>query len=189
MTQLRSIRRRQAILHAEGYLELGTLAHQFCSAADAKDYESRMALQALRCLERLDHMEMQGGAACYLRGQALRSLERFEEAIPWLKQAASAAPDDIHIWLALGWCYKRAERLDLAIDALEQALEYDPDEAIIPYNLACYWCLHGDKEMTLDYLSQAFELDSDYKILVHAEPDFDSLRSDPDFQALTSVIV
>jgi len=189
MTQLRSIRRRQAIQQAEGFLELGSLAHQFYSPSDAEPFEQQMARQALTVLERLREEEMLDAAAAYLRGQTLRSLKRYEEAIPWLRQAADESTDNIHVWLALGWCYKRIDRVDLAIQALEQALEVDPSEAIIPYNLACYYCLSGNKRRTLKYLRRAFLLDEQYKLLVHEESDFDSLRSDPDFIELTSVIV
>jgi tetratricopeptide (TPR) repeat protein len=160
-----------AIEHAEGYLELGLPA------------------QALAALARLSVDEMQDARALYLRGEALRSLERYDEAIDWLGQAADLVPDDIHIWLALGWCQKRVGRMDAAIGALENALSADPGEAIIYYNLACYWSLVHNKPHALAYLANAFEIDSNYRDLVHEEPDFEPLRNDPDFQELTSVIV
>lgn len=171
MTGGDSIRLRQAEQEAEGYLELGMPDH------------------ALRALDRLAEEGDSSAHALYLRGEALRTLHRYREAIGPLRKAVRAEPDEIHLWLALGWCYKRTSRIDLAIDALEQALEVDPSEALVHYNLACYLSLAGDKDRALDHLSRALTIDSDYRRLVHDEPDFDPIRSDPDFQALTSIIV
>ena len=164
------IRRSQLIRHAEGYLELGLPEH------------------TLDSLDRL-HPEEVDAHAFYLRGEALRTLGRFPEAIQVLEKAAREDSENIHLWLALGWCYKRNGQLELAIYALEQALQADPSEAIIHYNLACYWSLAHNKASALEYLSQAFELDSGYRDLVATEPDFDNLRNDSDFQSLVSVIV
>jgi Flp pilus assembly protein TadD len=113
----------------------------------------------------------------------------FREAIAPLKQAAEGSPSDMHIWLSLGWCYKRIGRVDMAIESLEEALEAEPNEAIVHYNLACYWSLAGNKRNALLFLSQSFELDPNYRDKVSGESDFDTIRHDPQFQSLTSVIV
>ena len=84
----------------------------------------------------------------------------------------------------MGWCHKRSGRLDLAIDALEAARAADPEEPLIHYNLACYWTLAGGKRQALVYLERALALDASYRRLIDAETDFDSLRTDPDFQAV-----
>lgn len=156
---------------ANGYLELGMSEH------------------ALGVLERLNDIdEVRVEIAC-LRGMALRELKRYREAIPPLLIAAEAQPQDINLWIALGWCYKRIGRLDLAIDALERARKVRPNEALILYNLACYWSLMKNKEMSLQYLARALSLDETYRLMIPDETDFDPLRGDPDFQTLTSIIV
>ncbi len=72
---------------------------------------------------------------------------------------------------------------------LERAHEIAPQEPIIYYNLACYYSLNAQKQRALDYLSQALAMQPDYRDMIGEERDFDPLRSDPDFQALTSIIV
>jgi Flp pilus assembly protein TadD len=125
----------------------------------------------------------------YLRGEALRSLERYDEALEPLREAAENRPDNTRVWLALGWCHKRTGRIDLAVESLEKALDVKPCDALNHYNLACYLSLAGKRRRALTHLSKALAIDSDYRALAHDERDFDPIRSDPEFQALTSIIV
>ena len=171
MTIRNQIRLRRAERQAEGYLELG------------------MAQYALDALDRVAHAVNSSAHALYLRGEALRTLERYREALAPLKKVAKAEPDNVHVWLALGWCHKRTARIDLAVKALERALAVDPSDALVHYNLACYLSLAGDRERALAHLSRALAIDPHYRNLAHDEPDFDPIRSDPEFQALTSIIV
>lgn len=116
-------------------------------------------------------------------------MARHQDALVPLTRAAQAEPEGTHIWLAMGWCYKRIGRVDLAIRALERALKTAPKDALIHYNLACYHSLAGRKRSALLHLSRAFGLDPNYRCLVDSESDFDPLRSDPEFQALNRVTV
>jgi Flp pilus assembly protein TadD len=116
-------------------------------------------------------------------------MENFSAATAPLESAATEDPENIHVHLALGWCYKRTGRIDLAICALENAAEHAPYEGIIYYNLACYWALCENVELAIEYLMQSFDLDPEYRDLVSGETDFDGIRDDPDFQMITSVIV
>jgi tetratricopeptide (TPR) repeat protein len=180
------IRLQQILREAEGYLEL--------AIGFSDDFDTSVARRlsiplALKALDRVGEAGAMRSHAFYLRGESLRALERYQEAIAPLKAAADLDPGNIHIWLALGWCYKRNGQLELAIDALDQALESGDGNGIVFYNLACYWSLAHNKERALECLSQAFAINPDYRDMVDREPDFNPLRSDPDFQTLTSVIV
>jgi tetratricopeptide (TPR) repeat protein len=95
----------------------------------------------------------------------------------------------MYVWLALAWCYKRTGRILEAIRALESALDSEPREPILHYNLACYWSLLAQRTRALSFLQHAIDLNSNFRDLVNDEPDFDLLRNDPEFRALTSVIV
>jgi len=164
------VRRQQLIRQAEGYLELGMAQH---------------ALEVLSTGEDDGH----SGHILFLRGEALKELGRYQEAIEPLRRASEVAPSRIPTWLSLGWCYKRVGRIDLAIESLEEAISVEPKEALIHYNLACYWSLAGNKRRALQFLAQAIDLDEAYRDRVGNESDFDPIRDDPAFRALTSVIV
>jgi tetratricopeptide (TPR) repeat protein len=187
MSDPNRIRRQQILREAEGYLDLITVfGDRMPCRPDVRN------LLAQRVIETLDRIDNPGGLKAhilFLRGQSLRAMERYVEAVPLLREAAEYEPQNIHIRLALAWCYKRCRRLDLAIQTLEEALEADPSIAIIHYNLACYWSLAGNVKLAVAYLAQAFDLEPDYRDLVVSEADFDPIRNHPHFQALTSVIV
>lgn len=159
-------RRKKLRREAEGYLELG-LPHS-----------------ALGALARLGDPTTLDPYSLFLWGEALRCLGRFDEALVPLVQAAHQNPDDIRVWIALGWCYKRTGRLDAAIDALERALPADPDEPLLHYNLACYWSLAGNKDQAIGYLARALALCPEMRDMIATEPDFDPLRNDAEFQAV-----
>ena len=171
MSAIERIRRQQLVQQAEGYLELG------------------MAQHALDVLNRCGDLDSLPEYALYLQGECLRSLGQFREALGPLSRAAQANPDDVHVWLALGWCHKRNGRLDLAIESLEEALSVAGDDALVNYNLACYWALAGKPRQAIVYLTRAFDLKDDFRALVAEESDFDPIRDDPAFQALVRVTV
>jgi len=160
------IRRMKFQHQAEGYLELG------------------LPQQALDVLARLGPVGKADVRTCYLEGQALRSLERYADAIVPLRKVAELEPENVQVLLALGWCQKRCGRIDLAIGALNAALVADGDEPLIRYNLACYHSVAGDKRGALTFLEQALSLDPNYRLLIDHEPDFDPIRNDPEFQAI-----
>jgi Flp pilus assembly protein TadD len=151
---------------AEGYLELG------------------LPQQAIDVLARLGAAGGSDARTLSLQGEALRSLERYSDAILPLSKVAELEPENVQVLLALGWCHKRTGRIDLAIEALDAALAADGDEPLVRYNLACYHSVAGNKRAALAYLEQALALDPNYRLLVEHEPDFDAIRNDPEFQAV-----
>ena len=181
------IRRQQILREAEGYLDLLTaFGDRWPCRRDARD---PLAERVLTTLDRIDNPGGLQAHIHFVRGQALRAMHRYSEAVKPLAAAAELEPENIHVRLALAWCYKRSGRIDLAIQTLEEAIEAEPSHAILHYNLACYWSLAGNAKLACTFLAQAFELEPDYRDLVAAEKDFDGIRSNPYFLALTTVIV
>ena len=182
----RRLVRDRLIREAEGYLEL----MMACADRWELDPAARdpVGQRVLKTLMRLEPEERCSAHVRYLQGLACRAMERHDDAIAPLQEAAEMDPENTHVWLTLGWCYKRIGRLQLAIEALNEALVIDPRQAIVHYNLACYWSLSEQSELALEHLGIAFELDSDYRELAAQESDFDTIRDHPCFQELTSVI-
>jgi tetratricopeptide (TPR) repeat protein len=176
-----------SLREAEGYLDL--LIPPTPQLRLPKELRIPLAERALVALDHAGDAGMYSVHAMFLRGQALRIMERYAEAVEALRQVVEIVPDDQHVRLALAWCYKRCQRLDLAIQSLEEALDFAPDSAILHYNLACYWSLGRQIRKSVSYLARALELDPDYRDRVATEADFDPIRGHPHFQSLLSVIV
>jgi tetratricopeptide (TPR) repeat protein len=181
------VRRQQLLREAEGYLDLlMVFGSEWPIRPEVRD---RLGERVLATLEMLDRDHGRRAHVLYLRGQALRAMQRFSEATAPLKESSEHDPDNLNVWLALGWCYKRSGRLDLAIQSLEDAMNVDPSQGIIYYNLACYWSLAKNVKLAVAYLGRAFDLDPNYRDMVRGESDFDAIRDHRDFQLLTSIIV
>ncbi len=146
-----------------------------------------MPLQSLQSLQRHKRLVNSDARGCYLIGESLRALHRYQEATIPLRRSLSLIPDDTHVSVALAWCLKRLGRLELAIEALEDALRVDPGTAILHYNLACYWSLARNRRRALQHLARALEIDGNYVDFVGDEPDFDPLRHDPQFRELVGL--
>jgi Flp pilus assembly protein TadD len=170
MPSIVRIQVQHACLEAEGYLELG------------------MPQQALRTLQHRGHLVHGDARGCYLLGETLRELNRFREAVYPLRRSLELIPDDVHVAMALGWCYKRIGRLEYASAALEHAFAIEPGEATLHYNLACYWSLARNRRRALQHLAYALDIDGNFRTLVEEEPDFDNIRQDPLFQSLTGAL-
>lgn len=187
MANAQRVRRQQLVREAEGYLEL----LEACSERGGPPVYLREALgrRALEALSHLDSAALRRAQTLYLRGQILRMMEQFAEAVVPLEEAAQLDSENVQIRLSLAWCHKRTGRLDLAIQTLEEALGADPEEAVLYYHLACYWSLANNPKLSVAYLSRAFEIDAAFRDRVASEPDFDPIRKHPHFRALTSVVV
>ncbi len=187
MCSIDRLRRQQLVREAEGYLDLAMLfCDQWPLPAEERDRLARRSLVVI------DHLSEPSGASPqvqFIKGQALRALERFKDALEPLNQAAQQDPQNIDAWLSLGWCYKRTGRIDLAIESLEEALDLEPGSALVNYNLACYWSMARNKRQALAYLNQALSLDSAYRNLIDTESDFDSLRTTPIFRRSLRAVV
>lgn len=139
---------------------------------------------ALRILEGRTDWGFLQFEACLLKGEALRSLGKYHDALKPLEKAANLRPADPRVALALGWCYKRTNRLAQAIDAIDRARRSNPVDPLLRYNLACYWSLAGNFAKAIEELAEAIALEPGLRALIPEESDFDRLRSLPEYGRL-----
>jgi tetratricopeptide (TPR) repeat protein len=72
-----------------------------------------------------------------------------------------------------------------AVEIYEGFLAETPGDAGFLYNLACAESLLGRKEDALEHLRQSVESDAVFKKNAIEDPDFDAIRDDPEFSAIT----
>lgn len=71
-----------------------------------------------------------------------------------------------------------------AAQVFEQILKEMPDDANAHYNYACMLALAGEGKQALTHLKRALELDPSLVSLAERDTDFESIRNQPEFQAL-----
>lgn len=74
-----------------------------------------------------------------------------------------------------------------AIETSEKILRLHPNDSNALYNKACYECKSGFLDESIASLKKAIELNATYSGIANSEGDFDLLRSDPRFVALTGL--
>ena len=187
-TIIMSRHRRQAILReSSGYVELGELLLEQDKPVPASG--QKLLERAIDLLAHLPEPTRSHAAAKLLEGEALRALGRWVESLESLRLVTEQEPKRLEAWLGMGWCLKRLDRLDEAVGILQQGLSFSPREPILLYNLACYHSLGGHVQVAIEHLTKAISLDDRYRDLTEAEPDFDPIRKDPRFVAVTHVTV
>ena len=187
MDTFATIRRAKLLSNAAGSIELAELLVD--GEHPPPESARRLLRRALATLAEVPESEPADTQCLLLEGEALRALGEWQAALEPLQTAAAGGPARVEAWLGLGWCLKRLGRLDDAITALERGRTVSPQQPILLYNLACYHSLAGNVSAAIENLTQAIALDARYRDLTGSERDFDPIRADPRFVAVTCVTV
>jgi tetratricopeptide (TPR) repeat protein len=86
-------------------------------------------------------------------------LQAYEQAIPYLEEAARINPDDENLQTKLARCYIQTNRLDSAIQQYKTVIKDQPNRLSSYYNLARAYRLTGQKDLALETLLQIQEKD------------------------------
>ena len=81
-----------------------------------------------------------------------------------------------------------AGEYEKAAETYERLLAETPGEARFLYNLACSEAQLGRKKQALEHLRQAIEANPDMKESAPRDPDFDPIRDEPEFSAITGQV-
>lgn len=103
-------------------------------------------------LKQIDHLEKIQKIQDYCnRADALRSLERYEEAIILYEEAIQINPNNIYYWFCRGLCLSELQRYDKSIDSFQKVLEITEDRDII----ADTWCQIGIAQLSCELYQEA----------------------------------
>ena len=144
-------------------------AELFRKASDVRreDFQSKLLLsQSLRMLGDPQADEV-----------ALEGISRAE------KQLQLNPTDRRALSLSAGYLYDVKER-EKAFQLMNRALDLYPEEAVVLLNAACLYAKDGNKEKALGFLEIAIGKGFGKKDWIEHDPDYDSLRNEPRFQAL-----
>ncbi len=99
-------------------------------------------------------------------------------------KAVSLAPWNPEAYQILGYICRQSGELPTAERLYLRALRLGAEAADPMYNLACLAALQGRPEEALDWLRRAIEQGFDDRALLAADPDLDSLRNLPGWEAV-----
>jgi len=157
--------------------------------------------QALYLLDRLEEaaslveraIEVSGhDYYVYLPYQSvLRRLGRYEEAallngklLRVLEWQVNWAPDNARARVLLGCLYAQFDRREEALRETEIAMAFDPDDPSNLLNAACTYALLSMKSEAIATLRRAIQNGYWHVDILQRDPDFASLRDEPEFQRL-----
>jgi Flp pilus assembly protein TadD len=88
--------------------------------------------------------------------------------------------------ILLAGLYAQNGRRDDALREAEIAIAFDPDDPGTLLNAGCVYALFDMKTEALAVLRRAFQNGYWHADILERDPDYDSLRGEPDFQHLVS---
>jgi serine/threonine protein kinase/Flp pilus assembly protein TadD len=155
-------------LQAQGFLDRAV--EYYDKAADLRldDYQAlAFAASAYESLGRRDK------AADFSR-RAMAAMER----------ALSLNPGDSRAMYLGAITLQRMGEAKQAEEWARRAVQTDPTHPLLSYNVACFHALAGRPGLALDHLERAMELGMRNRDWLLTDPDLESVRADPRFQAL-----
>ena len=120
------------------------------------------------------------GRERYRRGDRLGALGDYNRAIQLDAKCAPA-------FNSRGNAHYHYGDVQAGIADYEYALQLDPNFASAYYNRACAFAKDGDIHFALDYLKEAISRDTKYVCLSVSDEDFDGLRGNAEFVAMTTL--
>lgn len=150
--------------------EIEKSAELFGKASDVRreDFQSIiLQAQSLRMLGRIEEArkaELEG----------IRRAERQLDIDPTNRRVLSLAPQPLY----------DNEQKEKAFEWMEKVLKLYPDDAGVLINAACFMAKTGRKKDALNYLENVFGKGFGKRDWIEHDPDYDSLRDEPRFQAL-----
>ncbi len=168
---------------------------------DAKQFEARYFLARLRfgqgriaeaaelfeeaARAREDPQARFFAAQCYAAlGRAAESEAAYRRALHVVRQHLELNPDDSRAATMCAVALCRLGEREEGLEWAERARSIDPDDSGVLYNVACLFALEGRREDALGCLEQAFTSGFGAWDWIAHDPDLESLRGDPRFQAL-----
>ena len=101
-----------------------------------------------------------------------------------LERQLETVPDDVRARILLANLYAEFNRGDDAIRQVETAVTLRPGDANVLYNAACCYAILEQKAEAVATLQKAFDAGYGNREWVARDPDFSSLKDDPEFQRL-----
>ena len=150
---------------------------------------------AVRLLERASTLRPEDYQAPGFLAQAYNSLgmagERdatFRRAIKLADERLQLNPDDARAAnLNAGWSAVLGDSVR-ALEFAERSLAIDPEDPMLLYNVACTYAVLGKLDEAMECLERAVDKGFGHREWIDHDPDLNSLRDNPRFQAISQAM-
>jgi len=147
-------------------------------------YLARRYDQAIRQLRNTIDMDPAFLLPHRVLGQAYEQKKEFALAIAELQRATSMSHDSPPTLSALARAYAASGKKLEARTLLDELLAQSKRRYVSPFYIAVVYAELGENGPAMNWLEKAYEDRSNSLIFLKVDPELDSLRSDPRFQAL-----
>ena len=102
-------------------------------------------------------------------------------------RAIQLQPHSVEAYFGRGRIHHALADYPAALADYQRALELDPYYGDALCNTACAYALQGQTALACEWLRRALGINRKYLELCRDDPDFDSIRQTPEFQAIEGV--
>ena len=148
-------------------------------------YYARQFDQAIRTHRASLEMDRNFARGHVELGSVLAQAGKLDEALSEFQQALSLEKDSLNALVGLGTAYAMSGKKEQARGVIEQLKTLAGQRYISPYHFAVIYLPLGEREQALYDLEKAADERFNLMVFLKVEPQFDSLRSEPRFVALT----
>ncbi len=160
----------------------------------ARKYQGRYA-EAVKLLERASQLQPEdfqapaflGGsyAGMGMRAEATAARRR---AVKLIEQRLDLNPDDARAYNLGATTLAKLGDIPRALEFAAKSLSIEPDDPLVLYNVACLHALIDKRQEALGYLERAVTNGFGHRESMANDPDLDSIRKTPWFQAIAQAI-
>jgi serine/threonine protein kinase/tetratricopeptide (TPR) repeat protein len=147
--------------------------------------------RAVELYEKAAELRVDDYQALIFAGVAYDALNRKDKSVDAFRRGVAAAertislnPGDSRAMYLGAIASQRLGDDRQAEEWARRAVQTDPSHPLLLYNIACFHATAGRPGLALDHLERAMELGMRNKDWLMTDPDLESIRSDPRFQAL-----
>ena len=112
------------------------------------------------------------------------TLNQLDFDVDFFERLLARKPDAVEVLRILAELVSRKGLVHRAVEYDRRLVDLLPNDFLARYNLACSLARAGRPDEAIDSLSRAILLGYDDLAHMEADPDLESLRNHPDFQAL-----
>jgi TolB-like protein/DNA-binding winged helix-turn-helix (wHTH) protein/tetratricopeptide (TPR) repeat protein len=177
-------RKDEALAEIRRARELDPLSLPISAVAGWIQYLERDYEQAIEQYQKTLEMDSNFAIAHVYLGRAYAQKENFGKAISECQTATRLSENNPFYMACLGYAYARAGKRNEAVHVLHQLEMLSQQKYVASHDIAAIYAGLGDPSKAISWLNKAYDERSYAVLLIEVEPEFDSLHSDPRFQAL-----